>query len=85
MPGLLARMDVGLCLYRKDRLDELWHVLFALKLFDYMASGLMVVASPIENKCASVLRAGTLVSWCRSKSPRWWRSFSEKSFMKRAR
>lgn len=48
MPGLLARMDVGLCLYRKEDWTSYGTFSSPLKLFDYMASGLMVVASPIE-------------------------------------
>lgn len=48
MPGLLARMDVGLCLYRKENWTSYGTFSSPLKLFDYMASGLVVLASPIE-------------------------------------
>lgn len=48
MPGLLARMDVGLCLYRKENWTSYGTFSSPLKLFDYMASGLIILASPIE-------------------------------------
>ncbi|OGV52476.1 MAG: hypothetical protein A2X49_09175 [Lentisphaerae bacterium GWF2_52_8] len=48
MPGLLARMDVGLCLYRKENWTDYGTFSSPLKLFDYMASGLVILASPIE-------------------------------------
>jgi len=48
MPGLLAHMDVGLCLYRKENWTSYGTFSSPLKLFDYMASGLIILASPIE-------------------------------------
>ena len=42
LPGWLAAMDVGLCLYRPGLGDYC----SPLKLFDYMASGLAVVGTP---------------------------------------
>ncbi len=41
LPGMLSRMDVGLCLYNTSMADSF----SPLKVFDYMASGLAVVGT----------------------------------------
>ena len=48
IPGLLARMDVGLCIYRNETWSSYGSLTSPLKLFDYLATGLVVVASPID-------------------------------------
>ena len=48
MPAYMAAMDVGLAIYRKDTWSRYGVFTSPLKLFDYCASGLFVVASPIE-------------------------------------
>ena len=48
LPQVLACMDVGLALYREPSWSRFGVYSSPLKLFDYMASSLIVVASPIE-------------------------------------
>jgi glycosyltransferase involved in cell wall biosynthesis len=48
MPSVLAGMDVGLCIYRRETWTRYGTFSSPLKLFEYLAMGLIVVASPIE-------------------------------------
>ncbi len=57
LPSVLSCMDVGLALYREPSWSRFGVYSSPLKLFEYMASGLMVVASPIE-QVATVVRDG---------------------------
>jgi glycosyltransferase involved in cell wall biosynthesis len=57
LPSILSCMDVGLALYRNPSWSRFGVYSSPLKLFDYMASGLVVVASPIE-QVAAVVRDG---------------------------
>ena len=64
MPRCLASMDVGLVLYRtrgKDYCMGVSHpkdVLSPIKLFEYMASGLVAVASPLQQVKDCIIREG---------------------------
>ena len=53
MPGYLSAMDVGLATYKDSSWSRYGVFSSPLKLFDYLASGLVVVGSPIEQimKC----------------------------------
>jgi glycosyltransferase involved in cell wall biosynthesis len=57
LPSVLSCMDVGLALYRDPSWSRFGVYSSPLKLFDYMASGLVVVASPIE-QVTDVIREG---------------------------
>lgn len=48
MPSLLRSMDVGLAIYRRPTWSRFGVFSSPLKVFDYLASGMVVVASPIE-------------------------------------
>lgn len=48
MPSYMSAMDVGLAIYKDGRWSRYGVFSSPLKLFDYCASGLFVVASPIE-------------------------------------
>lgn len=51
MPGLMAAMDAGLATYKRPDWSRYGVFSSPLKLFDYMASGLAVLSSPIEQAC----------------------------------
>ena len=57
LPSILTCMDVGLALYREPSWSRFGVYSSPLKLFDYMAAGLVVVASPIE-QIVSIVRDG---------------------------
>jgi glycosyltransferase involved in cell wall biosynthesis len=57
LPSILSCMDVGLALYRKPSWSRFGVYSSPLKLFEYMASGLIVMASPIE-QVEEVIRDG---------------------------
>ncbi len=54
LPSILSCMDVGLALYLEPSWSRFGVFSSPLKLFDYMASGLVVIASPIEQATAVV-------------------------------
>ena len=57
LPSVLSCMDVGVALYRRPSWSRFGVYSSPLKLFDYMASGLVVLASPIE-QVAEIIRDG---------------------------
>ena len=63
MPAYLSAMDVGLAIYRDPSWSRYGVFSSPLKLFDYMAAGLVPVSSPIEQarKCIEEGRNGFLV------------------------
>ena len=63
MPALLSAMDVGLATYKPETWSRYGVFSSPLKLFDYFASGLIVLASPIEQvlKCVRDGQTGYLV------------------------
>jgi len=63
MPGYLAAMDVGLAIYRDASWSRYGVFTSPLKLYDYLAAGLIVLASPVEAalSCVSDGETGFLV------------------------
>lgn len=63
MPSYLRQMDVGLAVYRDGSWSRYGVFSSPLKLFDYMAARLIVVASPIEQvlKCIEDKNTGFIV------------------------
>lgn len=63
MPGYLAAMDVGLAIYKEPSWSRYGVFTSPLKLYDYLAAGLVVIASPVEAalKCVRDGETGFLV------------------------
>jgi glycosyltransferase involved in cell wall biosynthesis len=60
LAALLQQMDVGIAVYRRDHWSRYGLFASPLKVFDYMAAGLLVVASPIE-QVRSLIEQGAFV------------------------